>query len=138
MVKSWSTVKEQLHVKATSKNRQWAAAIEGDSLKQQWVVLTVNSTEVKAHKGNTVNNDIGEQARVDLAGGGDAGVAPQQSPLIVLRLAVPRQPDLAHARHARLAHLRRTAHSSVSQCTFLYMLGLSHTETKSLCGHEDR
>lgn len=57
------------------------------------------------HKGNTVDNDVGEEAGVGLSVTAKAGVAAQLALQVVLALPMPCQPYLSQPRHPSLAHL---------------------------------
>ena len=67
------------------------------------------------HQRNAVNNDVGQHGGILLPGLGDVGIAAEQRLAVVFALAVPRQPDLAQPRHARLAHLRAQGSINLSQ-----------------------
>ena len=58
-----------------------------------------------AGQGYALDDDVGQEPRVGLAADGERGVSAELPPEVVLRLAVPRQPDLAHAGDAGLADL---------------------------------
>mmetsp|Transcript_18685 Transcript_18685/g.48867 ORF Transcript_18685/g.48867 Transcript_18685/m.48867 type:complete len:295 (+) Transcript_18685:669-1553(+) len=58
-----------------------------------------------------VKDDVREDLSVLVALIADAGVASQEPEYIVLRLAVPAEPNLPRARHARLADLHQEEHN---------------------------
>ena len=77
-----------------------------DDLTTAELFRTMVGQWLKSRQGHAVDQDVRQLLAVHLAAGRQRRVAAQPVQRVVHALPVPRQPDLAHARQACLAHLR--------------------------------